>query len=69
MIALSGSVFGCFHLQLLAPIMQIYEEGIYLVVSNVCSYLISLIAIFLFYGDVKFSLDPEKGIFGFLHSE
>ena len=67
MIAFLGSVFGAFNLQILAPLLQVYREGIYVVLSNLCVYFISLTALLFSEDDYTFGVNPKTGLFGFLH--
>eukprot|EP01022_Parablepharisma_sp_SALTPOND_P010271 TRINITY_DN1422_c0_g1_i2.p2 TRINITY_DN1422_c0_g1~~TRINITY_DN1422_c0_g1_i2.p2 ORF type:complete len:248 (+),score=18.24 TRINITY_DN1422_c0_g1_i2:463-1206(+) len=67
LIAFLGSVFGAFNIQLMAPLMQFYRDGIYLVQSNMASCLLSIGALCLSGDRFSISFDPNYGLLGFLH--
>ncbi len=67
LIAFLGSVFGAFNLQVIAPILQFYRDGIYVIQSNFSSCLLSFVAVWLSGDKCEFSFNPEYGVFGFLH--
>lgn len=67
LIAFLGSVFLAFNLQIVAPLMQFYRDGIYLVQSNLVGVLTSYFALYLSGDEWTFSFDKANGIFGFLH--
>lgn len=69
MIALLAGVFAAFHAQLLASLMQIYKKGMYVVMGNLCFYVLMIIGFFWVTGTANLSLNPETGIFGFLNEE
>jgi len=67
LIAFLGSVFLAFNVQLLAPLMQFYRIGIYMVQSNIVGTIVSIISLQLAGDTWYFSFDKERGVFGFLH--
>jgi drug/metabolite transporter (DMT)-like permease len=67
LIAFLGSVFGAFNLQILAPLLQFYQTGIYIVLSNVCVIFLGVIATLLSGFPLSPGFDPNTGLFGFLH--
>ncbi len=69
LISFLGSVFGAFNLQVLSPLLQFYREGVYIVLSNICVVVLSLMSVVPAGYSLSFGFDPETGIFGFLHPE
>ena len=67
MICFLGSVFSAFNFQILAPLLQVYRIGIYLVLSNSWVFMISLVSVFFSGFSMSFGLDAMTGFFGFLN--
>lgn len=67
LIAFLGSVFGAFNLQVLAPLLQFYREGIYLVLSNICVIVLSLISVSSAGYGLSPGFDGQTGVLGFLN--
>jgi len=67
LIAFLGSVFGAFNLQILAPLLQFYQTGIYIVLSNTCVIFLGLTATLLSGFPLTLNFQPNTGLFGFLH--
>lgn len=67
LIAFLGSVFGAFNLQIVAPLLQVYKMGFYIVISNVFVLLLSVFSIVIAEEHFTFGFDPSTGLFGFLH--
>lgn len=62
-----GSVFGAFNLQVVAPLLKVYNEGIFLFLSNVITYFVAIFAMILYGEPFVFGTDPLLGLFGFVH--
>lgn len=67
MIAFLGSVFGAFSLQILAPLLQFYQTGVYIILSNICSFFLALAATALVGFPMTYGFDAHTGLFGFLN--
>lgn len=69
MIAFLGSVFGAFNLQILAPLLQFYQTGIYIVISNTCVVFLGVLSTLLTGFPMTFGFDAHTGLFGFLNTK
>lgn len=69
MIAFLGSVFGAFNLQILAPILQFYHTGIYIIISNTWVFILGIISTLLVGFPLTFGFDAHTGVFGFLNTQ
>jgi len=67
LISFLGSVFSAFNLQILAPLLQFYQTGIYIVISNGCVIIIALFSLFSSGYSMSLGFDPVSGMWGFLH--
>ncbi len=67
MISLLASVLTAFSMQLIAPLMQIYTVAIFSVLGSICTYGISILALYLAHDTMTFMFDSHDGAFGFLH--
>jgi len=67
LISFLGSVFGAFNLQILAPLLQFYQIGIYIVISNGCVFAIAIFSIITSGFSMTYGFDPLTGFWGFLH--
>lgn len=67
MIAFMGSVFGAFNLQVLSPLLKVYHEGTFLVLSNIVTYFIAILAMITYGEQYQYGTDNLTGLFGFFH--
>ncbi len=63
-LSLLASITGAISLQMTAPLMQVFTEGMYASYANLICFLISILCLYVMGGKLTYDLDPVYGILG-----